>query len=165
MIFYKYLLSTFLFVLFIFGCGKSSKARKEANLSVPADFQVMMEKAPCFGTCPAYNVQIDPDGKLTYTGVRHTERQGVWERQLSKDELNLLWQEVRRTGFFDLKEVYDDPNLADAPSIYVTVAASGKKHKVQDRLGAPQALKQLEAYLDTLTTQPGFVFVKAYSEE
>ncbi len=27
------------------------------------------------------------------------------------------------------------------------------------------AIKQLEAYLDTLTTQPGLVFVKAYSEE
>jgi hypothetical protein len=159
------LLSFFLIVLLSVGCGNSKKARKEATASVPGDFRVLMERMPCFGTCPAYNVQIDPDGKLTYTGVRHTERQGVWERQLSKDELNFLWQEVRRTGFFDLKEVYDDPNLADAPSIYVTVTASGKTHKVQDRLGAPQALKQLEAYLDTLTTQPGFVFVKAYSEE
>lgn len=152
-------------MLISFGCGNSKNARKEAGAAVPGDFYVLMERMPCFGTCPAYNVQVDPDGKLTYTGVRHTERQGVWERQLSKDELNLLWQEVRRTGFMELKEVYDDPGLADAPSIYVTVTASGKTHKVQDRLGAPQALKQLEAYLDTLSTQPGFVFVKAYSEE
>lgn len=162
---YHYVLITSCVMLIALSCGKSNKARKQANAARPSDFAVLMERTPCFGSCPAYNIQIDPDGKMTYTGVRHTERQGVWERQLSSDELNLLWQEVNRTGFMELKEVYDDPYLADAPSIYLTVTASGKTHKVQDRIGAPETMKQLEAYLDTLMTQPGFVFVKAYSEE
>lgn len=157
------LLSSFLFIT---ACGKSNKAAQEnAKKGRPSDLVMSMEKTPCFGTCPSYKIEILEDGRLVYTGIRHTERKDIWERQLSDDERNLLWQEIQRTGYLKMQNVYDDPSLSDAPSVFLSVTANGSTHKVQDRVNAPEALKQLETFLDTLADQPGLIFVKTYTEE
>lgn len=148
-------------------CGGGGKAgRKAAKASeVPSDFTVRMERTPCFGTCPVYKIEISSTGTLTWTGIRFTEREHIWSRQLSSDEMRLLWQEVQRTGYFSLASEYDDPALSDAPSVLLEILGNNKTHKVKNRIGGPETLRQLESMLDTLANQPGLIFVKETEKE
>jgi hypothetical protein len=153
--------------VFMSACGGGSKSgRKAAKASeVPSDFAVSMERTPCFGTCPVYKIEISNTGTLTWTGIRFTEREHIWSRQLNSDEMQLLWQEVQRSGYFEMAVEYDDPSLSDAPSILLEIQGNGKTHKVKDRIRGPEALRQLESMIDTLANQPGLIFVKEAEKE
>lgn len=154
-------------IMLIIACGGGSKAgRKAAKASeIPSDFALSMERTPCFGTCPVYKIEINNTGTLTWTGIRFTEREHIWSRQLSSDEMKLLWQEVQRSGYFEMAAEYDDPSLSDAPSVLMELQGNGKNHKVKDRVRGPEALRQLESMIDTLANQPGLIFVKETEKE
>jgi hypothetical protein len=149
-------------MIFLVSCGSSRKSAWEASnaAKVPIDFQVFMERTPCFGTCPVYKIEVNAAGTLIWTGIRFTEREHIWSRQLNDEERSMLWQEVQRTGYFDMAAEYDDPAISDAPWVLLEIEGKGKTHKVKDRIGAPAALRQLQSMLDTLANQPGLIFVK-----
>jgi len=159
------ILFTFLSLAF-FSCGKSRKATQEkVETGTPADLEVSMERTPCFGTCPVYKVEIAQDGVLSWSGIRFTERKDVWQRQLSTNEKANLWIEIQKSGYFSLQNEYDEHQIADAPSVLLKIKALGTEHSIKDRMGAPESLRNLENYIDTLAAQPGLLFVRKLESE
>jgi hypothetical protein len=43
----------------------------------PAPTAVTLERTPCFGTCPVYQVAISRSGMVRFVGKQHVTRQGA----------------------------------------------------------------------------------------
>jgi hypothetical protein len=114
---------------------------------VPSDFMVRLVRTRCFGTCPAYAVSIDAVGNVTYDGGEFVRVKGRGTARIPPSQVAELAAAVQRIGFFKLKNRYDAP-VTDLPTTYVTVTSNGVTKRIEDYVGAPDALKEFEALID-----------------
>jgi len=49
--------------------------------------RVELKQGGCFGTCPVYNLKVDPNGKAIYLGKRYAPYKGLHNGQLQADSL------------------------------------------------------------------------------
>ena len=126
-------------------------------VSVPADFHVTIERGPCFGACPVYNLTVGADGSVEYEGIQFVSAEGVRTTRLSQDEVKALVAAVVAADFFQLADRYE-VQVTDLPSVNTTVTMDGRTKAVYHYgLGcgteydeAPQALCDLEALLEDI---------------
>jgi Domain of unknown function (DUF6438) len=119
-----------------------------------------MIKTPCFGSCPAFEVQIRSDGAVLWRGDRHAPRLGMYRAKASKSWLGSLMKAAEKAGFFQFKNRYPPEGqvIADLPQT-ITVLNSGAKYwKVENAGDAPPALQRFERFfmkkLETLKWAP-----------
>lgn len=105
-------------------------------------------KSECFGDCPVYNVIIDAAGNVTYTGKKYVTETGVRKFKLSDKEFTKLKEKLESSSFSEYKKKYDDPNIMDLPSTYIT----HKDKQVQIRLwkNIPKDLINVHEYIEGL---------------
>lgn len=123
---------------------------------VPEDFVVTLERTSCFGECPVYRVSIDARGNVTYEGTKFVRVEGRRTDRLPKSRVAALLATVERIGFFDLRDSYriirnpdgTATHVTDLPTTFVTITRGGQSKRIEDYVGAPQALKQLEQQID-----------------
>ncbi len=108
-----------------------------------------LQRTPCFGTCPAYTVEIDADGSARYTGRSHAPREGKFTGQVDKATMQALYDRAKTIGFFAFQDKYDGP-VTDLPSTIIRVNANGTDKKVVGRVDTPRAFKPFAAYADSL---------------
>jgi hypothetical protein len=106
--------------------------------SVPSDFQLQIRQTPCFGQCPAYQLQVDANGLVQYEGKSHVELIGKHSKQLSPQKMVALVEVLKSSDFWDYREEYDDPNIMDLPSSLMSCTLDGKTHNVKARVNAPK---------------------------
>ncbi|HEX7336736.1 MAG TPA: DUF6438 domain-containing protein [Gemmatimonadales bacterium] len=118
---------------------------------------VVLERSPCFGSCPVYTVAVSPDGAVTYQGRAHVRRVGAAEARVSRDQVTALLNELDRAGFFTFANRYVQGEPAcgryvtDSPSATTTVTYRGRTKSVVHDYGcgsAPGALVVLERRID-----------------
>jgi len=104
-----------------------------------------IKKTECFGDCPVYDVTLDEKGNVTYNGKKYVKVSGVQKFQLTEEELATFKEKLANADFNSFKKVYDDPNLMDLPSTYI----SHKGKQIQIRLwrGIPKELSTVQSYL------------------
>ncbi|HSB88454.1 MAG TPA: DUF6438 domain-containing protein [Anaerolineales bacterium] len=153
------------FAVFLSACGlQPLSPTPTVPASVPADFQVTIERGPCFGACPVYNLTVGADGSVEYEGIRFVGVEGVRTTRLSEDEVKALVAAVVTADFFRLADRYE-VQVTDLPSIDTTVTMDGRTKGVYHYgLGcgteydqAPQALCDLEALLEGIPLANGWV--------
>jgi len=44
--------------------------------------EIVLERTPCFGSCPVYKVTLKPDGTILYQGIRFVPRIGKFTAQI-----------------------------------------------------------------------------------
>ena len=91
---------------------------------------VSLERGPCFGSCPVYNVTLRSDGTATWNGERFVDRLGQYEGQVDLNDYDRLTRFVQRAGFFDWQDEYVAGNITDLPNYYLTVVANGETKTV-----------------------------------
>jgi len=111
-------------------------------------------KTECFGDCPVYNVSIDKKGNVTYTGLKYVTETGERKFTLTEKELTTLNEKLANNNFTEYKNVYDDPNVMDLPSTFIT----HKEKQVQIRLwkGIPKSLIDVHEYVQGLLLDKKF---------
>ena len=118
---------------------------------------VVLERSPCFGSCPVYTVAVSPDGEVTFDGRAHVRQLGQAEARISREQLNGLLNELDRAGFFTFADRYVQGEPAcgryatDSPSVTTTVTYRGRTKKIVHDYGcggAPGALMVLERRID-----------------
>ena len=128
-----------------------------AAQGVPEDFVIKLERTACYrGECPVYSVTIDAMGNVTYEGTKFVRVQGRQTDRIPVSRVAALFATAERIGFFDLRDRYLIARHADGtetlvnhlPTAYVTMTRDGRSKRVEDYLGAPQGLKQLEQLID-----------------
>ena len=73
-----------------------------------------MERTPCFGACPVYEIKLYSNGLLLYNGKRFTEKIGCCYRKVTKQEVKSVADYIASSGFFALENKY--PVLGKAPT-------------------------------------------------
>jgi hypothetical protein len=123
---------------------------------VPADLQITLERTTCFGTCPAYAVHVDAEGNVTYTGHDYVRVKGVQHSRIDPANVVSLVRAIDDAEFFTLQTQYrtihnadgTEESVTDLPTTFVTVTLGGQTRRVEDYLGAPKPLRELEQAID-----------------
>ncbi len=124
--------------------------------TIPDDFVITLARSTCFGECPAYSVTIDAKGNVTYDGKKSVRVEGPQSDRVPLSHVAALGATVERIGFFQLDERYrfirtpdgGQISITDRPTTFVWVTNAGRSKSVEDYLGAPEGLKQLEKQID-----------------
>ena len=120
------------------------------------DVVIKLERTTCFGPCQVYSVTIDATGNVTYEGVKFVRVEGRQNARISPSRVAALLETAERIGFFGLQDQYRtirNPDgtvtiVSDLPTTFVTITRGGRSKRVENYLGAPAALKELEQQID-----------------
>lgn len=114
--------------------------------------RIRLERTGCFGTCPAYRVEIDGSGVVTYTGLGFVDVRGKHQYRISANETASLIEMARDADFWSLRESYR-AGVTDNPTTLVTIVMGSEVHAVEDYVGVlagmPRAMKSLQKAIDT----------------
>jgi uncharacterized protein DUF6438/ankyrin repeat protein len=124
--------------------------------AIPNDFVITLARSTCFGECPAYSVAIDAKGNVIYDGKKFVRVEGRQSDRVSLSRVAALAATVERIRFFELDERYrfirtpdgGHISITDAPTTFVWLTSAGRSKSVEDYIGAPEDLKQLEKQID-----------------
>ncbi len=101
---------------------------------------ISFEKTPCFGRCPVYKIKVFESGFAIYEGLNFAERLGIFSATLSKDKIEKVYELARKTDFFELDSLYNDPYVSDLPSTIIMLSQNGVKKRIVSRINAPEKL-------------------------
>jgi len=119
-------------------------------------FKVLLERGPCFGSCPVYSVQVDAEGHVVWHGRRSTAGisvacQGERRWRVGADAVAKLEAQVDGSGFFQFADAYRG-RVTDLPTYTVTVTRRGRTKTVVDyaggTVGMPAEMTTLELAID-----------------
>jgi hypothetical protein len=134
-------------------------------LAVPHDFELTLERGPCYGSCPIYRVTIDANGAVVFHGERFTSAVGEHKRAMLIDDVQQLVRAARELDFFTLGNYTHDSRTCreywtDQPTAAITIRMYGHTKTVDHNLGCrgfdqEQALIAFERLIDELAgTEP-----------
>jgi hypothetical protein len=144
------------------GCGAGAGARSDdsaAGGGAADTIQVVLERGPCYGTCPVYAVTVRGDGTILLDARRHLDTTGTIERRVPGAEVAALMRLMEESGFFGLEASYTlnrfacRPYVTDAALVVIEARVGARHKRVEHDLGcggAPAALLRIEQRLDSL---------------
>lgn len=141
------------------GTTNQSVLRHPSNeaMVMPADktasgLLVKLERTSCFGTCPAYIVEVDRSGSVGYEGRANVCTPGRASDRVSTEIIAELRQAITDSRFRETSERCCDCPVADAPSAVITVAdgAQPKTIVVSDGCAGPSPVRALADKFDVL---------------
>lgn len=110
---------------------------------------ITLQRTPCFGTCPAFVINVYRSGYATYEGHSHVEREGLHSAWIGPDTLQRILKDAEASGFFQFEDRYDR-DVTDLPSAILRVVGNGKDKRVVGRVGVPPAYKALFGRVEEL---------------
>jgi hypothetical protein len=120
----------------------------------PATGSVSLERGPCFGTCPVYEVTIDRSGAVRFVGRRFVADTGVSTGTASSASVDSLFAELQAADYFGFADSYrmGQPGCGryatDLPTVITEVRLGDLTKRVEHDRGcadAPAALSVLES--------------------
>ncbi|MFN8698786.1 MAG: DUF6438 domain-containing protein [Flavobacteriales bacterium] len=124
----------------------------EAPVSVDS-LLVSYSRTPCFGMCPVFDCMIFKSGYAIYRGRNFVNYIGFYYTQMDKTALQHIPEIAERIGYFNLEDVYDNPNVTDLPSVTTVMVGPKGRKTVMKRYGGPKQLEELYQELDILIQQ------------
>jgi hypothetical protein len=118
---------------------------------------VTLERTPCFGTCPVYQVAISRSGTVRFVGKQHVSRQGEASAEIPAARVDSLLLELRAGGYFEFADAYVMGSPAcgqyatDSPMVITSATSGGRTKTIRHDYGcnaAPQELGRLERRID-----------------
>ena len=141
------------------GCGPRAPQAPAPDSVSTAGTAVTLERGPCFGTCPVYRVSLAGMAQVGFVGTRFVGRVGTDTSRVAPEVVDRLVRSLDAAGFFALADTYvpDAPACGlyhtDAPTVSITVRASGRDKTVRHDhgcAGAPAELTRLEHLIDSV---------------
>ncbi|MFN8380258.1 MAG: DUF6438 domain-containing protein [Anaerolineae bacterium] len=114
-----------------------------------------LQRDPCFGFCPVYNVAIFADGTIVYTGIANVERMGVHLLQSDPMAVDSVVQRAVATGYFDWQDAYDQMTITDQSTVITSIRTDEAFKQITRYEGdanAPIGLTWVEDSIDQLVT-------------
>ena len=137
--------------MLIFGACKSHKNLTAATMVKP-QLVIRLQTTVCYGTCPAYIVEIFDNDSLSYTGEKFVAKEGNISKKLPKGTVNQLVEKFRGANFFKFQNQYT-AQITDFPTTYLSFTDNGNTKKVMDYYNAPDSLKKLEGLVSDLVKE------------
>ncbi len=134
-------------------CKSTQQLMYEA---IPADFTMTISRTPCMGTCPYYDVTVNADGSVKFIGKGHVKLMGEHNKQLPAETVVAIKEVIRSSSFWEWDEAYDNPNVADLPSVSLSCTMDGRSHSVLARTGGPKEFGYMVQTLENLIGKDGY---------
>jgi hypothetical protein len=129
--------------------GQSAPAVGSAQLSFQSVQEIALERR-CFGCANQYRLTFHRDGTGTRTTLTPPVAQ-TFRGTVSREEFDALAMLLQREGFFNLADLYRDPELQDGELARTTVVAEGlTKTVLNGNQAGPPNLKAIEDAIDAL---------------
>jgi uncharacterized protein DUF6438 len=118
---------------------------------------ITLERTPCFGTCPVYQVSISRSGSVRFVGKHHVTLQGAASAEIAPARVDSLLRELEVGGYFDFADAYVMGSPAcgayatDSPTVITSVTSGGRTRAIRHDYGcqgAPRELARLERLID-----------------
>jgi hypothetical protein len=114
----------------------------------------------CSGCATGSVLVLRSDGTATLNIIgkaRHATADSTTTRTLRREDFEALARLAQGKGFFEMKDIYEDPELQDGAWVTTRVLRGKQDKRVIRRDAAgPEALKQLEAAITALQSRIGF---------
>ena len=149
-----------MFILFTLLTFISCSSTKDISKLKENDIIISLKKGSCYGKCAVYNFHIYKDGFVTFEGILHSEKLGLFSKTVTIEELNALQKEFEAIGFMDLPSEYPS-EIVDLPLITMTYHNGQKSKTISGRTDRPKDLLQLQYKLEKLANSTGWKLEKA----
>ena len=139
------------------GAGETPAPYGEPGAAAAEAPVITLERTPCFGTCPVYQVAISRSGAVRFVGKQHVIRQGEATAEIPAARVDSLLRELEAGGYFGFADAYvmDSPACGqyatDSPTVITSVSAGGRTKTIRHDFGcnaAPEELGRLERLID-----------------
>jgi hypothetical protein len=129
-------------------------SQKTPATKKPASSEVgpvlVFERTPCYGTCPAYVMQVYTDGRVAYEGRHSVPMMGKQDLQLPANAVADMLRQAKEAHFEAFEKVYSG-GATDLPSTIVTIRQpDGMPKKVIVEGNAPENVR---AFFTSLSSQ------------
>jgi len=112
---------------------------------------VRLTRTSCYGTCPAYEVTVDGDGTVRFSGHRYVLIPGDHVAHIAPDAVKELIRDFQNADFFSARDGYA-ANWTDNPTQTLTLIVAGRTKTVTDYVGIdagmPLSIRSLEKTVD-----------------
>lgn len=109
--------------------------------------QIAMERTPCFGTCAAYRLEVNKDGKVTFISRHYTEYEGTYEKTFPTEKVAALFKKFSESKVDTCEEEYKSL-IQDVPGIMYYITYDSKKQTIKNAHFGPGYLKSLAKEVD-----------------
>jgi acetamidase/formamidase len=120
---------------------------------------ITLERGPCFGTCPIYQVTIASDGTVSFEGHNFVKTKGAATAQIKPEDFNKLVNEFEKIKYSSLDEKYEPGTpgcgaaATDMPYARTSIQMTGRSKGVSHYYGCRdsevlRALTALERKID-----------------
>jgi hypothetical protein len=107
----------------------------------PPNALLVIERGPCFGTCPVDTMTVLDDGAVSYEGKRFVVLLGRFQKRLDEHQVVALRAAFDEADFMGLRDVYDNRTVTDLPATSLFYRDRGGATKyVQARVNVPEAV-------------------------
>lgn len=112
---------------------------------------IRLDRDACYGSCPAYSVEIAGNGAVSYDGRGGVLLRGKHHYTLGADVVQGLADQFRRADFWSLRDDYT-AQVSDNPTYKLTLTIGGQTKTVTDYVGGavgmPPSVTELEKAVD-----------------
>ncbi|MFY0604149.1 MAG: hypothetical protein JXQ93_09375 [Flavobacteriaceae bacterium] len=109
---------------------------------------VRLQRNPCSGDCPVFEVTITKDSTLTYKGIQYTNIKGAHTLKLSEEQYYKLSKILDKSKFAKLKDRYATSGTKDFPE--TVIRYQGKKVTVRLWKDAPDRLTDIYVFIEDI---------------
>ncbi|MEM7105195.1 MAG: DUF6438 domain-containing protein [Bacteroidota bacterium] len=123
------------------------------TLAEEASLVASMEKRPCFGNCPVYELKVYDDGFVTFYGKAFVPKIGKYRAIASKSkivDLMILAEEINYFSFNDQYPDKDNRIMYEFPVTVTYLKMEGQEKIIQNRHDGPVSLKRFEKIFESL---------------
>ena len=153
----KNILSFSLFIILFISC----KSGKDVAIEGKSRVLYSIDRGPCFGKCPVYNMKIYETGFATYEGRPFARKLGKYEKQMSKDDMKKLAKAFKSADFFNFREIYES-EIVDLPMVKISHNDGKQSKTVEGREDRPSKLMELQFMLEKIAESEDWKLVEAY---
>ena len=138
--------------------------REPGRTEYQAADSIVLERGPCFGTCPVYRVSISRSGDVHFVLLSRPDSGRIRQRHIDPQRFSDFMGAAATGRFFSLPDViardpkYCPTALTDLPSATLSIFLPKRQKTISDYYGcvwAPQILRSLEETVDEMAgTRP-----------
>jgi hypothetical protein len=137
------------FVMIAVSCHSRIYNASASGANHPDSVFASLQRAPCFGRCPAFTAVIYNNGTATYEGRSSVGRQGFYKGNIGTAEMKAILKSAEDLKIDTLQDEYINRQLADFPSHGFSILINGKLKQVYvSDTDPPSVINEFEKILE-----------------
>lgn len=110
---------------------------------------ISMQRTACFGKCPAYYIELYPDGLVRYHGQMFTTYEGTYEKNIGTAKTNAIFASFKKYQVDTCREDYNK-YIQDLSNINYRFKFGSKEVKILHADFGPAYFKEMATKIDAV---------------